>query len=84
MIVTVSLARILLYLLVRWRQRQRQKGMVDASTSTTNAEIKSSLVTGRYKEPELAGEDARKEVDAAERGKAELAGEHARMELDAI
>ena len=80
----VLLTGILLYFLVRWWQRQNQKGLVDASTSTTNAEIKPPLVTRRYKKPELADEDARQELDAAERGKAELAGEHARMELDAL
>lgn len=37
----------------------------------------------RYEKPELAAEDARKELDAAERRKAELAGEDARKELEA-
>ena len=43
-----------------------------------------SLGLRRYKKPELAGEDSRKELDVTERRKAELAGEQTRMEMEAM
>ena len=79
--VGVSLTGILLYFLVRRLRRQQQRDMVHTGTST-KAEVV-PLRSRRYKKPELTGEDARKELDAAERRKPELAGEDARKELDA-
>ena len=79
--VGVSLTGILLYFLVRRLRRQQQRDMVHTGTST-KAEVV-PLRSRRYKKPELTGEDARKELDAAER-KHELAGEQTRVELEAI
>lgn len=52
--------------------------MAHAGTSTN-----APLGSRRYEKPELTGEDARKEMDAAERRKAELPGEETRMEMEA-
>ena len=79
--VGVSLAGILLYFLVRRLRRQHQSDIVHPGAST-NAEIEPPG-SRRYEKPELTGEDARKEMDAAERMKPELAGEQTRMEMEA-
>ena len=79
--VGVSLAGILLYFLVRRLRKQHQRDIVHAGTST-NAEVEPPG-SRRYEKPELMGEDARKEMDAAERMKPELAGEQTRMEMEA-
>ena len=79
----VSLTSILLYFLVRRLQRRCHRELVDASTRTTTAEVEPPD-SRRYEKPELTGEDARKEMDAAERGRVELAGEQTVMELEAI
>ena len=50
--------------------------------TSTNPEIEPPG-SRRYEKPELTGEDARKELDAAERRKPELAGEQTRMEMEA-
>lgn len=71
--VGVSLAGIILYFLLRRLRRQHQRDTVHAGTST-NAVVE-PLGSRRYEKPELTGEDARKELDAAEGRKAELAGE---------
>ena len=76
----VSLAGILLYFLGRRLRRQHHREIVHASTST-NAGTESPGST-RYEKPELTGEDARKELNTAERRKPELTGEDARKELD--
>ena len=52
--------------------------MARADTST-----KAPLGSRRYEKPELPGQDARKEMDAAERRKAELPGGETRMEMEA-
>ena len=78
----VSLAGILLYFLVRRLRRQHQSDIVHPGT-WTNAEVEPPG-SRRYEKPELTGEDARKEMDAAERMKPELAGEQTRMELEAM
>ena len=80
--VGVSLASMLLYFLVRRLRRQHERDMVYADTST-NAEVESPG-SRRYEKPELTGEDARKELDTAERRQAELAGEQTRTEMDAM
>ena len=74
----VSLAGLLIYFLVRRLRRPFRTDMAHADTST-----KAPLTSRRYKKPELTGEDARKEMDAAERRKAELPGEETRMEMEA-
>ena len=56
--------------------------MVHTGTST-NAEVEPPG-SRRYEKPELAGEDAHKEPDAAGRREAELAGEQTRTEMDAM
>ena len=73
----VSLAALLLYFLVRRLRRPFQRDTAHAGIST-----KAPLGSRRYEKPELTGEDARKEMDAAERRKAELAGEETRMEME--
>ena len=80
--VGVSLAGTLLYFLVRRLRRQHQRDTVHAGTST-NAEVITPPGSRRYEKPELTGEDARKELNAAERRKAELAGEQTRVEMAA-
>ena len=52
--------------------------MEHAGTST-----KAPLGSKQYEKPELTGEDARKEMDAAERRTAELPGNGTRIELEA-
>ena len=79
--VGVSLAGGLLYFLIRRLRRQPQRDMAHAGTST-NAGVTMSG-SRRYEKPELTGEDARKEMDAAERRKAELPGQETVMEVDA-
>ena len=74
----VSLAGLLLYFLVRRLRRPLRRDMAHAGTSA-----KAPLGSRRYEKPELTGEDARKEMDAAERRKAELPGEETRMEMEA-
>ena len=74
----VSLAGLILHFLVRRLRRQAQRDMADVGTSTD-----APLRPRRYKKPELTGEDARKEMDAAERRKAELSGEVTRIEMEA-
>lgn len=76
----VSLADILLYFLILRLSRQHQRDLVHAGTST-NPEIE-PRGSRRYEKPELTGEDARKELDAAERRRPELAGEPTRIELE--
>ena len=78
----VSFAGILLCFLIRRLRRQHQRDIVHTSTSI-NAKVEPPG-SRRYEKPELTGEDARKELDAAERRKPELAGEQTRMELEAI
>lgn len=82
----VSLAGILLYFLVRRLRRQHKRDIAHAGTST-NAEVTNAEVTPpdsrRYEKSELTGEDARKELDAAERRRAELSGQQTRMEMEA-
>ena len=77
-----SFAGILLYTLVRRLRRQYQRTIVHAGTST-NAEVEQPG-SQRYEKPEMTGEDARKQLDAAERRKPELAGEQTRVELEAM
>ena len=83
----VSLAGVLLYFLVRRLRRKPQRDMAHASTSTEAGVGMSGSrcyeKPGRYEKPELTGEDARKEMDAAERRKAELPGQESVMEVDA-
>ena len=69
---------MLLYFLVRRLPRPFRRDIAHASTS-----IKAPLDSRRYEKPELTGEDARKEMDAAESRTAELPGEETRMEMDA-
>ena len=72
--VGVSLATILVYFLIRRLRSQHQRDIVHTGTST-NPEIK-PRGSKRYEKPELTGEDARTELDAAaERRRPELAGE---------
>ena len=52
--------------------------MAHAGTST-----EAPLGSRRFEKPELMGEDARQEMDAAERRKAELPGNGTGMELEA-
>ena len=73
----VSLAGLLLYFLVRQLRRPGRRDKAHATS--TNA----PLVSRRYEKPELTGEDARKEMDAAEKRKAELPGSGTSMELEA-
>ena len=81
--VGISLAGVLLYFLVRRQlRRQDQRDMVQAGTST-NAEV-TPPGSKRYEKAELPGEDARHELDAAERRRAELDGEQTIMEMEAI
>ena len=82
--VGLSLAGILLYVLVRrlLRRQQHQSNIVHAGTST-NAEVKPPR-SKRYEKPELTGEDARHELDDAERRKVELDGEQTRIEMEAL
>ena len=81
------LAGVLLYFLVRRLQRQPQRDITHAGTSTdAGVTISGSRLyekPGHYEKPELTGEDARKEMDAAERRKAELPGQETVMEVDA-
>lgn len=74
----VSLVGGVLYFLVHRLRRPLRRDMALAGTST-----KAPLGSRRYEKPELTGEDARKEMDAAERRKAELPGEETRMEMEA-
>ena len=74
----VSLAGLLLYFLVRRLRRPFRRDIAHAGTSTD-----APLGSRRYEKPELTGEDARKEMDAAERRIAELPGEETRMEMEA-
>ena len=78
----MSLAGILLYFLVRRLRRQHKRDIAYASTST-NAEVKPPG-SRRFEKPELTGEDAHKEMDAAERRRAELSGQQTRMEMEAM
>ena len=69
----VSLVGVLLYFSLRRARRQPRK---DAAHTV------SSPGPMRYEKPELAGEDAYKEMDAAERRTAELAGDEIRFEME--
>lgn len=79
--VGASLVGVLLYFLVRRLRRQHKRDIAHAGTST-NAEV-TPPGSRRYEKPELTGEDARKEMDAAERRRAELSGQQVRMEMEA-
>lgn len=74
----VSLAGLLIYFLVHRLRRQARRDITHTSTST-----EAPLGSRRFEKPELMGEDARKEMDAAERRKAELPGNGTSMELEA-
>lgn len=75
--VGVSLAGLLIYFLIRWLRRHARRD-IDADTS-----INAPLGSRRYEKPELTGEDARKEMNAAERRKAELPGNGISIEPEA-
>ena len=78
----VSLAGIALYFLLRRLRRQYRRDRVHAGT-VTDAEV-ILLGSERYEKPELMAEDARKELEAAERRGAELAGGQTGIELEAM
>ena len=68
-----SLLGALLYFAGRRLQRQPQRDLAHKGSSPGSI---------WYGKPELTGEDAYKEMDAAERRTAELVGDETRMEMD--
>ena len=71
----VSLVGVLFYFSVRRLRRQPQKEKDSAHKGRSPG-------SRGYEKPELPGEDAYKEMDAAERRTAELAGDGIRLEMD--
>ena len=74
----VSLAGLLIYFLVHRLRKQARRDKAHAGTST-----EAPLGLRRFEKPELMGDDARREMDAAERRKAELPGNGTSIELEA-
>lgn len=74
------LVGLLLYFFIRPPRGYSRRDSAHAKTSESSEGLRSGST--RYEKPELVGEDARKEMDAAERRKPELSGEDARKEMD--
>ena len=77
----ISAIGLLLYFSMRQLRRRPQKDLVHADV-LRNAEV-TPPGSRRYEKPELTGESARRELDAAERRRAELSGDEPKIKMDA-